>query len=792
MIQSIESLEPRYLLSLPTVAAVDEPGALEVALKVSSTTVKQSQSFSAKVTVTNTGAQTLIAVSPTLNQDAGDLLATKFCTPTSATLAPGKSVIFNFALQELIVGTGTLTVDATAPFGTSAGSVTQTMTTLPKTVTAAAITDASGNAYLKVGSKTVPIQIVDQNTGNPISGLTVATASANHQNSLAALVIVDSQNRYPLQTAVLEGAGASATVGAAAPTATTINVASGVSTAMSAAVAAIQTTFLPAVNPSQPMGSVSDAVLSALKSVATSKLPLPTSFIGSAPPKTLASTKVNVSELTSTVSEALTNTTGGLILENTLLVVGLAAAPEIEIPALAATFVTDLTLTAYESDMAEETDAPDAEVRIESYGGIPFISITPLPPTGDAQITWTPPDPVADITIHPTDSSGQPITGGSYELISKDDLSNNIVGVLDSNGSAEIPVELGNYQVNVNVPGLAPTTQAVDVPSNGASADPSLTPNPIVSGTLTTALSQATGFLAPGTQYSVTPHFFDKDGNEVTPTDPIIYQVHNPVGATVATVDPNTGLVTMGPGFGAALVTAWCDGVTTTSTLVSTNGNGKYPAKPPSPFTISPTTLHFTALQGGANPTDQTFDVLSLSTSFTNFQFTDKIGWVTVTQESVSGFNVFDVSVDTTGLNPGTYSLPVTISDDNSSYKQTVTVTLTITPAPPATLSSGTYTGSWTYPVFGFGDDNAQLTFHLQQTGQSVTGSWNSVILDNSVDTTGDTNNDTFYTGNIRGNTITLTDTSGDVFTGTISGNTIVGTSDYLQATGSFNLTAQG
>lgn len=73
-----------------------------------------------------------------------------------------------------------------------------------------------------------------------------------------------------------------------------------------------------------------------------------------------------------------------------------------------------------------------------------------------------------------------------------------------------------------------------------------------------------------------------------------------------------------------------------------------------------------------------------------------------------------------------------------------------------------------------------------------MTGSWNSVILDNSVDTTGENNSDTFYTGNIKGDVITLTDTSGDVFTGTISGNTIVGTSDYLQATGSFDLTAQG
>jgi hypothetical protein len=119
-------------------------------------------------------------------------------------------------------------------------------------------------------------------------------------------------------------------------------------------------------------------------------------------------------------------------------------------------------------------------------------------------------------------------------------------------------------------------------------------------------------------------------------------------------------------------------------------------------------------------------------------------------------------------------------------------VTLTITPAPPAKLSSGTYVGNWTYPVFGFGDDYTTLTFHLQQTGNSVSGSWNAVVLDGSVDTTGDSNGDTFYSGTIVGNVITLVDHSETTFIGTISGNTINGTSNYLQAQSSFSVSAQG
>lgn len=793
----------RELAPASVAAAVTQAsGVLGVSLKVMSTSVHESQVFSAKVTVINNGTQTVGSVTPHLTQATGQLVQAKYYSPTVASIAAGKSAVFTFSLIEQVVGADTLTADADSPFGMSSGAVSVSMTVLPKTVGNSALTDASGEAYLKVGASTVPVQIADQNTGLPVAGLSLAIAGANRQNSRAVVVVGDGQNRYPLQTIVLEGPAAQAArpavgngggirVGAdpSSPPAS-LEVASGSGTALSAAVNAIETDFLPPVQSGQPAGSVSAAVLTALKTLAMSKLPLPLPLIGSGPPKTLASTKVNLDELTSVVGDAVKHTVGGVVVENGAGFVIGGALTGVELPALAITFVTELGMAAYESDMAEDTDATDAQVSILSCGGIPYISITPLPPSGNGTITWDPKGPVADVTIHPTGSGGQSFAGGSYELISKDDLSRDIVGVLDSNGSADIPVELDNYTAQVWTPGDQTfTDDSLNVTASGATVNPTLAPQPIASGTLTTPVGQATGFLAPGTQYTLAPNFFDAAGNPVQPVGPVIFQVHNPVGAIVATVDPNTGVVTMGPGFGAALITAWCDGVTTTAKLVSTNGNGKYPVQPSTPFAVSPTTLHFTADQGGPNPAAQSFNVIGLSSKFSGFHYTDSIGWITVAGANVANYNVFNVSVNVSGLSPGNYTLPVTVSDDNSSYRQTVMVSLTVVAQPTPTLAAS-YSGPWTYPVFGFGDDYATLTLNIHQSGHDLTGSYVSTILDGSVDTAGEVNTDTF-TGTIEGNSIVLNDTGGSSFFATITGNTLTGTSNYLQATSSFTLTAQ-
>jgi hypothetical protein len=780
-----EALEPRCLMS--------DAGTLAVSLKLSKSLVKESDSLTALVTVSNTGQQTVNAVFPTLTQNDGMFVLTKPVSPSIASIAPGKKVAFSYAIKELVVGNDVLTADVRTPFAASTGSASQQLSVMPRNITSTAVTDASGNAYLKLGSRTVPLHMTDQRTGSPIEGLTLSIAGADKSNSRAVLVAADKAGRYPLQISLLQGPAPTARAVATAPSeSTNVGVRPGAGPAMSAAISAIESAFLPSVDANSPAPGLMGAVATALKNLATSKLPLPLPFAGTKPPKVIFSSgPIDPSAVLGTLRNTVLSTGFGLVLEQGLLV-GLGEEPHLAPFALAATALTDLGMDAVEHSMEEETDAPKVEFKIESWGGFPVALIDWVADPHRPEIHWAQ-RPTGDVIIRPLDAQGHSLPGGSYELISKDDLSRNIAGVLDTGGMAEIPVELGDYIAQVSSPGYQTVTQgSLQVTSQGTAFVPTMNPVPAVSGTLTTALGQPTGFLDSGTQFYVTPHFFDANGHEIAvDLTKVRYSVHNPVGALVASVDERTGLVTMGPGFGAALVTATYNGVTTTARLLSTNGNHKYPVQSKTPFVLNPTSLHFYATQNGPSPASQAFEVHPLSSQFNYFHYTSSSGWLSVAPANNGTFNTFNVNANPTGLSPGDYTRSITVSDDATGYKSTIKVTLTIAPQPTPTLSHSDWTGNWTYPVFGFGDDNARLTLHLHQSGHNITGSWEKLVLDGSVNTPGETDGGEFYSGSLYGNSLVLTTMGGWTFNGTVSGNTITGTTTYLHGTGRFTVTAQ-
>jgi hypothetical protein len=205
---------------------------------------------------------------------------------------------------------------------------------------------------------------------------------------------------------------------------------------------------------------------------------------------------------------------------------------------------------------------------------------------------------------------------------------------------------------------------------------------------------------------------------------------------------------------------------------------------PKHPFSLNPVSLHFSAVEGGASPGTQTVTVLSLSGAFSSYHYTSQFGWMGVSSPS---FSTLVVSADPTGLSPGTYTHPITVTDDTTHYKSTVLVTLTVTAAPTPVLSS-TWHGTLTYPVFGFGDDTANMTWNLTQSGKTVGGSYSYTIVDSPVDAPGTVYQGTFVSGSIVGNTITLTSAAGWTFTGTVSGNTINGSTNILQGNGTFSM----
>jgi hypothetical protein len=306
------------------------------------------------------------------------------------------------------------------------------------------------------------------------------------------------------------------------------------------------------------------------------------------------------------------------------------------------------------------------------------------------------PPPLFSIAASVTDPFGQALTTGSLELLSQANLGSGFVQTLDSEGAGEIPVPPADYKWRASAPGYKPGCGQVSVTESGASINTILQTNTIVSGGL--QASQATGFLSAGTTFNVTPTFVDAQGNPVTCNQPV-YQVHNPVGSVVATVD-ESGSVIMGSACGAARVTAWCGGVQTSGVLVSTDCNGTLPAAPPATFAVSPTSLSFTATEGGGNPPGQILAVVPLSAGSQQYNLTPHASWISVLSPDPPG--AYPVSVDISGMKPGTYTTTIDVTDSQApANRESVPVKLKIIANKDSGGGdiSGTWTGTWTLPT---------------------------------------------------------------------------------------------
>ena len=102
---------------------------------------------------------------------------------------------------------------------------------------------------------------------------------------------------------------------------------------------------------------------------------------------------------------------------------------------------------------------------------------------------------------------------------------------------------------------------------------------------------------------------------------------------------------------------------------------------------LSPTSLTYTATQGGTNPANQTVALTSAG-GVVNWTVSDSASWLSVSPASGSSSSTLTAAVNTTGLVAGTYNGTITVSATGSSSK-TVAVTLTVS---ASTTSSATLT----------------------------------------------------------------------------------------------------
>jgi uncharacterized repeat protein (TIGR01451 family) len=101
---------------------------------------------------------------------------------------------------------------------------------------------------------------------------------------------------------------------------------------------------------------------------------------------------------------------------------------------------------------------------------------------------------------------------------------------------------------------------------------------------------------------------------------------------------------------------------------------------------FSPSSLIFSATEGGANPPGQTLSIWNSGGGILNWSVSDNATWLTLSPTSGSSTGEMDnvaVSVDISGMKPGSYGATITISAEGATNTpQTVPVSLTINPAP--------------------------------------------------------------------------------------------------------------
>jgi PKD repeat protein len=106
-------------------------------------------------------------------------------------------------------------------------------------------------------------------------------------------------------------------------------------------------------------------------------------------------------------------------------------------------------------------------------------------------------------------------------------------------------------------------------------------------------------------------------------------------------------------------------------------------------MSLSPTSLQFSAIVGGSQPPNQTFQVSNTGERTLNWSISDNASWLTCSPTSGTNGAAVTVSVDQTGLSAGSYSANISVSSTNADNSpQNLLVTFALTNSPPPLLAS--------------------------------------------------------------------------------------------------------
>lgn len=145
-------------------------------------------------------------------------------------------------------------------------------------------------------------------------------------------------------------------------------------------------------------------------------------------------------------------------------------------------------------------------------------------------------------------------------------------------------------------------------------------------------------------------------------------------GPCKSELNKTTGLTT--------LPATWTSGSSFTDCPLSGYGQGTATGTPI--LNVNPTSLSFSAVQGGANPSPTTFSITNTGTGTLSYSITSDAGWLSASPTSGTAPQTVTVSANITGLTANTYTGHLTVTATGAQGSPaTVTVTLTVTSPPP-------------------------------------------------------------------------------------------------------------
>lgn len=205
--------------------------------------------------------------------------------------------------------------------------------------------------------------------------------------------------------------------------------------------------------------------------------------------------------------------------------------------------------------------------------------------------------------------------------------------------------------------------------------------------------------------------------------------------ASWLSVSPATG-----SGNGMITLTAATGSLTTGthSAMITLNATGASPVAIPVTLTItaapvppsigmSPTSLSFSAQQGGGNPAAQTINVSNTGGGTLSWSASDNAAWLNLSPATGTGNGTITLTVATGGLSAGSYNAVVTLSGGAGTTSKTVPVTFNVSspPPPPPQPTISMNPSSLTFSATAGGSNPVSKNILVSNSGTG-TLSWNA------------------------------------------------------------------